>query len=150
MRKLRLVHIFIFFLLLGGWVLLFSSVANADCCMCGWGCYDGCDCPGLGGCPWCATPDSENLRLKALSAEATPNINSVNTPVPSMPVNASSVDRLIRRIGTGIKIGQCAQNNFRLKITDGENSLKPDQDFLKDYTMQDKAAVFTVAATLKR
>jgi len=113
--------------------------------MCGWGCYDGCQCPGTQGCPWCAGPDSENLQVKALPSETTLNDKVVSTSVPSSAVTTSNVDRLIRRIGTGLKIGQCAQNNFRLNVTDGDSSLKLDQMFLKENLMQENAVAFQIA-----
>lgn len=125
----------------------FVGEAHADCCMCGWGCYDFCTCPGTWPCAGgCAADDQSQVsQSNPLPTDTVSNITIARESVPSLTVNSYGVDRLIRRIGTGLKIGQCAQNTFRLNIVDGDSSLKLGQIFLKENLMQENAVVFQIA-----
>lgn len=147
MRIPSLIPVFTLFWLFAGSVLLLPGQGHAGCdnpCMCGWGCYDGCQCPGTNGCAWCAVPDSENLQLKTSPSEPM-NIKVEKEPVPATIIHASNIDRLIRRIGTGLKIGQCPQNNFRLQVTGEDSLLKVDQILSKDNVIQENAVAFQIA-----
>ena len=144
MRKSTPGLAFALFLLLGSPFFSMSPEVYAACsnrCMCGWGCYQGCTCPGTGGCPYCAASGSEYLQVNAPPTEETMAVTAVLDPAPSNAINSYSLDRLIRRAGTG----QCAQNNFRLNIMDGETPLKLDEALLKDYSMPDSSVAFQLA-----
>jgi len=131
----------LFFSILGATALLVPTGSYAACtnpCMCGYGCYSGCQCPGTNGCRWCAMPSIEKLEVNATPPAATSDQNPYGSIAPSIAVNSYSLDRLIRRVATG----QCARNKFRLKIVDEGNTLKLEEAFLGDVSVQEERLAF--------
>jgi hypothetical protein len=140
MRVLRLSLFFALFLPLNSYDLVIVAPAYADCCMCG-SCGRGCSCPGVGGCPWCAAPASEQFQVKAAFSNPTTDRTSAGETVPSITINSQSIDRLIRLAGRR----ECGQNRLRLGITDGGNSLVVNQFSLEPYAMPENAVAVRIA-----
>jgi len=120
MRVLRLIPVFVFFLLLGSQVLLGAGQAYAqNCCMCSV-CWPGfCDCPGYAGCPWCRADDSGTSQSNA-SADEGANQSSVLEPLHST-VAKSNVSERFKELMRG---GKPILANFTLKLLDSFDGRK--------------------------
>lgn len=125
MRVVRLVPVFLFFLLLGGQVLL-SDEAYAACCGCStctkmWGC----SCPGQNGCVWypCAgaiLDDPATLQPKTPAVDATLDIRGVREPRPFTLTNPDVTERLLT-----LMRGSRVRGHFTLKLLgNGADGLK--------------------------
>jgi len=113
MHTLKPIHALMLCLLLGSPITLVAVEAYAGCCMCG-SCSSGCTCPGVGRCAWCAAPGSKDLQVNSVFSDPSLDKTTVSEPVPSITISSYSLDRMIRRVGRG----QCARNNFSLRVTD--------------------------------
>jgi hypothetical protein len=140
MRVLKFVPVFLFFLLMGGQVLLAEKVyAGKSCCGCScnslW-CY----CPGQGGCAWyqCHTDDSPTLQAQTLTNNERLDITGSYASSPSPTFRSYSIDRLIARTSSD----QCDKNNLALKFfQSAEDRLKFEPDFLKYNPSEDNNIV---------
>jgi len=117
MRVIRLVPFVLFFLLLGGQVLV-SEKAYAICCGCTW-CRTmlGCSCPGQDGCAWypCRTTDAEVFQT----------YTPIDTGTVPMTVarNVDVIDRLVELR----QVGECARRSIALRLLgDAARNLKAD------------------------
>jgi hypothetical protein len=140
MLKLRLV--LMLFALIGLPVVLVAGEAYATgCCMCTSGCSRSCYCPGTHGCLTCAIEDFETVQSNSAAIDTPSGITVVRKPATSIATNSHMLDRLIRLGQTG----QCALNNFRLRLmADGQKLLKLDQMFLKAYASQDNTVALRI------
>ena len=150
MRAYRVGLPMMFLLMLGIASLFMPTDGYTVCtnpCMCGYGCYSGCQCPGTNGCKWCAMPTIENLQVNVPPLpEAIPDRSAYDSTGASIAINSYSIDRMIRRVASG----QCAQNKFRLKMTDEASVLKLEEAFLKDYSATEELIVSKTSPSEER
>lgn len=119
MRMLRLVPVFMLFLLVGGPVLLVAAPAYAwymECCACGTTCnHLKCHyCPGESDtCPGCnAVPDSYSFQANAALTDGTTDIRGAREPLPSAVMKPNVTERLMELTTDGKRI----YGNFALKL----------------------------------
>ena len=116
MRVIRLVPFVLFFLLLGGQVLV-SEKVYATCCGCSY-CQTmwGCSCPGTNGCiGGCRTTDAEVFQT----------YTPIDTGTVPMTVarNVDVIDRLVELR----QVGECARRSIALRLLgDAARNLKAD------------------------
>lgn len=114
MRVLKLTPVFMFILLLVGPVLLIAGQAYAECCMCGWGCYLGCSCPGQDGCAYCAMGDPETVQSNPSANDTALDIRGARVSQPSTVTKSDVTERLEELTRGGKRDGV----NFTLKLFD--------------------------------
>ena len=150
MRAYRVDLLLMFFLMVGMTAIFLPTDGYTLCtnpCMCGYGCYSGCQCPGTNGCKWCAMPTIENLQVNVPPLpEAMPDRSPYGSTSSSIAINSYSIDRMIRRVATG----QCGQNKFRLKVTVEASVLKLDEAFLRDYSATEELVAFKTSPSDER
>ena len=118
--KLLIRIMFVFSLFLGGSVVFTSSQALAFmCCPCGV-CQQGCTCPGVGWCFWCAAPsnDSETDFVPSMSEgpRAEINIRGVRGAVLYSATERmlSDIDRNYGRERVALRLLENSENRIKL------------------------------------
>lgn len=119
MRVLRLIPMFVLFLLLGGQVMFLPGEAYALCCMCGMCNPARCTCPGVGNCSWCRMGDSDTFRSGAPTGDGTLDIRAVRGPLPSIVVKSDVTERLMELTRGGKRLGSTFMLKMLGSIADG-------------------------------